>query len=46
MSKTSLLEVQTNLGENGMLLCNYTESDELANPQTLLPSTRVHPASR
>ena len=31
MSKTSLLEVQTNLGENGMLLCNYTESDELAN---------------
>ena len=31
MSKTSLLEVQTNLGENGMILCNYTESDELAN---------------
>ena len=31
MSKTSLLEVQTNLGENGMVLCNYTESDELAN---------------
>ena len=31
MSKTSLLEVQTNLGGNGMLLCNYTESDELAN---------------
>lgn len=31
MSKTSLLEVQTNLGENGMMLCNYTESDELAN---------------
>ena len=31
MSKTSLLEVQTNLGDNGMILCNYTESDELAN---------------
>lgn len=31
MSKTSLLEIQTNLGENGMMLCNYTESDELAN---------------
>ena len=35
MSKTSLLEVQTNLGENGMLFLKYTESDELAN------STRV-----
>lgn len=31
MSKTSLLEVQTNLGENGMILCKYSESDELAN---------------
>ena len=31
MSKTSFLEVQTNLGENGMMLCNYTESDELVN---------------
>ena len=31
MSKTSLLEVQTNLGKNGTILCNYTESDELAN---------------
>ena len=31
MSKTSLLEIQTNLGENGMVLCNYNESDELAN---------------
>lgn len=31
MSKTSLLEVQTNLGNNGMILCSYNESDELAN---------------
>ena len=31
MSKTSLLEVQTNLGENGMVFCKYSESDELAN---------------
>lgn len=31
MSKTSFLELQTNLGDNGMLLCCYTESDVLAN---------------
>lgn len=31
MSKTSLLEVQSNLGENGMIMCKYSESDELAN---------------
>ena len=35
MSKTSFLEVQTNLGENGMMLCNYTESDELVNATRL-----------
>ena len=31
MSKTSLLDVQTALGENGMVLCNFTECDELVN---------------
>ena len=35
MSKTSFLEVQTNLGDNGMMLCNYTESDELVNATRL-----------
>ena len=31
LSKTSLLQLQSNLGQNGMLMCNYMESDELAN---------------
>ncbi|MBO7068378.1 MAG: DUF3987 domain-containing protein [Bacteroidaceae bacterium] len=31
MSKTSLLELQTNLGDNGMLLCSWSEADALAN---------------
>ena len=31
MSKTSFLELQTNLGDNGMLLCIYTEADVLSN---------------
>lgn len=29
MSKTSFLELQNNLGDNGMLYCEYTESDQL-----------------
>jgi hypothetical protein len=31
MSKTSLLELQTNLGDNGMLLCSWSEADALVN---------------
>ena len=31
VSKTSMLDLQTNLGENGMILCRWPEADDLVN---------------
>lgn len=31
VSKTSMLDLQTNLGENGMVLCRWPEADDLVN---------------
>ena len=36
MSKTSLLDLQTNLGDNGMLLCMFSEADALVNASKAL----------